>query len=51
MFSKSAEYEKNWNESIDFIGKFHGRWITDAVNKKMNIEDDPFLFGFLENLP
>ena len=27
VFSQSIEYENRWNESIDFVGKFHGRWI------------------------
>jgi hypothetical protein len=46
IFTKCSEYEKHWNKSIDFVGKFHDRWITDAVNKGIEIESDPFLHIF-----
>jgi len=48
IFAHSSEYQKRWNESIDFVGKFHGRWITDAVNQQIEIKSDPFLIGFWE---
>ena len=48
IFEKCSEYEKRWNESIDFVGKFHSRWITDAVTKEIDIEKEPFLKGFWE---
>jgi len=48
IFAKCSEYEKRWNESIDFVGKFHDRWITDAVTQKVDIKNDPFLGGFWE---
>lgn len=48
VFAKCSEYEKRWNESIDFVGKFHGRWISDAVHNQIDIKSDPFLIGFWE---
>src|SRR5690606_8805547 len=48
IFSHCSEYEKSWNESIDYVGKFHDRWITDAVNKQIDLNKDQFLKGFWE---
>ena len=45
---KCSEYEKRWNESIIYVGEYHGRWINDAVKNKNDIKSDFFLYGFWE---
>jgi hypothetical protein len=43
IFSHSSDYGKLWNESIKYIGNFHDRWISEAINKGFDITKDPFL--------
>src|ERR1035437_10033980 len=45
---KCSEYEKRWNKSIIYVGKYHGRWITEAVKNQNDVKSDPFLKGFWE---
>lgn len=48
VFANCSEYGRSWNKAIDFVGKFHGKWIIDAVHNQIDINSDPFLNGFWE---
>jgi len=48
VFANCSEYGRSFSKSIDFVSKYHGKWIIDAVHNQFDIKSDPFLIGFWE---